>query len=112
MDLQGIERITFNLPHKSQPMSTDIDKTLKDRGALYGPFVGHARIVRDLMKVIRLELEHSENYLEADQEEALHMIFHKIARIVNGNPNHIDSWHDIVGYAKLVEDILRDKQNV
>jgi len=31
------------------------------------------------------------------------MVVHKISRILNGNPNNIDSWHDIVGYASLVE---------
>jgi len=31
------------------------------------------------------------------------MIFCKIARILNGDPNLIDNWHDIAGYAKLVE---------
>jgi hypothetical protein len=37
------------------------------------------------------------------QREALDMILHKIARIVNGNPNETDHWHDIAGYATLVE---------
>ena len=39
------------------------------------------------------------------------MIFHKIGRIVNGDPNYADSWHDIAGYAKLVEDRL-NKENL
>lgn len=34
------------------------------------------------------------------------MIFHKIARILNGDPNYADSWVDIAGYAKLVADEL------
>jgi len=38
------------------------------------------------------------------QKEALEMILHKVARIVSGNPNHADHWHDIGGYSKLVED--------
>jgi len=40
------------------------------------------------------------------QKEAVEMILHKIGRIVCGDPDYIDSWHDIAGYAKLVEDIL------
>jgi len=36
------------------------------------------------------------------------MICHKISRIVNGDPNYKDSWHDIIGYAKLIEDKLED----
>jgi hypothetical protein len=34
------------------------------------------------------------------------MILHKIARIVNGDPNWSDSWRDIAGYATLVADRL------
>jgi hypothetical protein len=44
---------------------------------------------------------------DADQAEALDMIFTKIGRILNGDPNHIDSWVDIAGYAKLVADRLQ-----
>jgi len=36
------------------------------------------------------------------------MIAHKIARIINGDPNHLDSWHDIAGYATLVEQELKN----
>lgn len=43
---------------------------------------------------------------EDDQVEALEMIAHKIGRIINGDPNYADSWHDIAGYAKLVADRL------
>ena len=31
------------------------------------------------------------------------MIASKIARIVNGDPDYADNWHDIAGYARLVE---------
>jgi hypothetical protein len=30
------------------------------------------------------------------------MIAHKLGRIVNGDPNYVDSWVDIAGYATLV----------
>ena len=40
--------------------------------------------------------------MSAVQQEALHMICSKLARIANGDPNHVDSWHDIAGYASLV----------
>jgi hypothetical protein len=32
------------------------------------------------------------------------MIMHKIARIMNGDPNYRDSWVDIAGYAQIVAD--------
>ena len=37
---------------------------------------------------------------------ALYMIASKMARIVNGDFNSIDGWHDIGGYSKLIEDLL------
>ena len=39
------------------------------------------------------------------------MILHKLARILNGDPNYVDSWHDIAGYAILVEDIINEKRS-
>jgi hypothetical protein len=44
--------------------------------------------------------------LAPDQREALEMIQHKVARILNGDPSYHDSWHDIAGYATLVADRL------
>jgi len=34
------------------------------------------------------------------------MIAHKIGRICNGNPAYKNSWTDIIGYTKLVEQTL------
>jgi hypothetical protein len=36
------------------------------------------------------------------QREGLEMIAHKIARIICGNPNHLDHYIDIVGYAQRI----------
>jgi hypothetical protein len=44
-----------------------------------------------------------------EQWEALEMIASKMSRIVNGNPDKIDNWDDIAGYAKLVADQLRGR---
>jgi hypothetical protein len=38
--------------------------------------------------------------------EALDMIAVKISRILTGDPNYSDNWHDIQGFAKLVENRL------
>ena len=46
------------------------------------------------------------NRLNDVQAQALEVIADKIARILNGDPNYADNWHDIQGYAKLVEDRL------
>lgn len=45
------------------------------------------------------------------QREAMQMICTKLARLANGDPNHIDSWFDIAGYADLVvNDIQTPKE--
>lgn len=82
----------------------DITETLKDRGAQYGRFETHAEVAQKLKRVV----QQHEGYkrLSDDKREAIDMIFHKIGRVINGNPNNHDSWHDIVGYAKLVADTL------
>ena len=87
-------------------MTDNVDSVLSERGARYGKFVGHAVVAQDLKLVIRLALEERDKLLGPDQQEALDMICHKIARIVNGDPNYSDSWIDIAGYAKLVADRL------
>ena len=46
--------------------------------------------------------------LSDDKIEALDMCAHKIGRILNGDPSYKDSWTDIIGYAKLVENSLHD----
>ncbi len=76
-----------------------------DRGSRYGVFRDHARITMVLKRAIRAHLQ--DKTLEDDQAEALDMICHKIGRIVNGDPDYIDSWDDIAGYARLVADRLR-----
>ena len=80
----------------------DINETLKERGARYGAFEDHARVTQRLKRIVTEELRRQDKYVEPDQQEALDMIFHKIGRIVAGDPNYDDSWRDIAGYAALV----------
>lgn len=89
------------------PSCESIDKTLKERGSRYGTFKSHARISQNMK--FAMKASPNWNELTEDKQEALDMIVHKIARILNGDPNYTDSWHDIVGYAKLVEDNLNGK---
>lgn len=82
----------------------NVDNILVERGKRYGLFKDHASIsqtIKDMMKQ-----EEGWARLAPDQKEALEMIVHKIARILNGDPNYADSWVDIAGYAKLVADRL------
>ena len=84
----------------------DLEQTLKERGERYGKFTNHASVTMDLKSIIAQHSDLNGTTLVADQLEALHMICHKIGRIVAGDPDYADSWHDIAGYAKLVADRL------
>lgn len=87
-------------------MTHDINTTLTERGQRYGTFKGHAEISQGLKELINVAIEARDTDLAPDQSEALEMICHKIARILNGDPDYADSWHDIAGYAQLVADRL------
>lgn len=78
--------------------------TLTERGKRYGKFKDHANVTQQL-KTTMFGFNPSLR-LENDQKEALEMIAHKLGRIINGDPDYADSWHDIAGYAQLVADRL------
>jgi hypothetical protein len=82
-----------------------VESTLNQRGKEYGKFRDLSRIAQDMKFYLRCCHKWCE--LTADQQEALDMIASKTARILNGNPNNVDSWHDIAGYATLIADRLR-----
>lgn len=86
-----------------------IETILKERGERYGNFEGHALITQRIKNVMRDSDKWQE--LEPDQKEALDMTAHKIGRILNGDPNWVDSWRDGEGYFKLVADRLEKEMN-
>jgi len=87
-----------------------IEQTLAEREKQYGCFMAHAMKSQELKDVLR-EMGGWDR-LEEDQQEALDMIAHKIARIMNGDPAYVDNWHDIAGYATLVENRLTEEQEI
>lgn len=88
----------------------NIDATLAERGSRYGDFPGHAEITQGLKGA--MQSHEGWDGLADDQKEALEMVAHKIGRIINGDPNYIDSWTDIIGYTRLVEKRLIQEQQV
>ena len=83
------------------------DEILKERGSRYGDFKDNAATSQNLKR----EMQNGKRFheLNCSQRESLEMIQHKIARIINGDPNYADSWVDIAGYAQLVADELEKK---
>lgn len=81
-----------------------IDEVLKEREKNYGDFASFSFVSQSLKKLTNL------GCFDDYQQEALDMILHKIARIINGDASHIDSWRDIAGYATLAQNILENKE--
>ena len=84
-----------------------VNSTLKERGKRYGKFEHHAAISQQLQSVMYTKV--GWHNLSDDKKEALIMIQHKVARILNGDPDYKDNWHDIQGYAKLAEDLCSEQ---
>lgn len=85
----------------------NIDATLAERGARYGEFKDHAAIAQNIQDAMRAPPGWAR--LAPDQKQALTVIADKVARMLNGDPNYLDNWHDLVGYAKLVETRLANE---
>lgn len=96
------------------PAVDQIDVLLKARGCKYGAFDNHAKLTCGLSDVFYAHMTQynkaAYEMLTDSQREALHMIFHKLGRIGNGDPNHTDSWVDIAGYAKLAANDIQSEQ--
>ena len=86
---------------------TDVDETLDNRAQDYGKFKDGAELMQGIKRLLADHAAKHNRTFADDQWEALEMIVHKMARIVNGNPDKVDSWVDIAGYATLVADRLQ-----
>lgn len=99
--VQGLEEV--------REEQDNVDDTLDARAVKYGKFIEGAEVMQMLKRVVQNALMTRDKVLAHDQAEALDMIIHKIGRIVNGNPDVVDHWLDIAGYAKLVADRLEGR---
>ena len=74
-------------------MAMSIEETLAQRQKTHGDFSSHAAVSQAMKKAMRQSA--GWGGLSDDKKEALEMLAHKIARILNGNPDTHDHWHDI-----------------
>jgi len=79
----------------------DVTETLGQRENRYGEY----RNVSATAQTLKETLRQGDSWItmEPYMQESLDLIANKLARIVNGDPFYDDSWHDVGGYAKLVE---------
>ena len=86
----------------------NVKDVLEQRGSIYGEFKDVARTTQLLFNL----MYDSHSVRTHSMDMALYMIASKIARIVNGDPKHIDNWVDIAGYAQLVVNELEESKDV
>ncbi len=79
----------------------DVTETLEQRENRYGEYKDVSTTSQWLKDI--MHAGDSWNAMEPYMQESLDLIANKLARIVNGDPFYDDSWHDVGGYAKLVE---------
>ena len=86
----------------------EVNDTLAERGNRYGNFEDNARLTQALMDTLDdLRLQE----LSPVHREAIHMIFHKIARMSVGDQWYDDNPRDIAGYALLLEEHIQEVLN-
>lgn len=81
-----------------------VSATLAARGNTHGDFTENSEIAQQIKDLLRSGSSYEQ--MPPFMREAADMIAHKLARAVSGDPTHADHWHDIQGYAQLVEERL------
>ena len=104
-----IEKVRQSHREASETADPTIKETLSQRQEQYGSFEDVAMLTEQMVDVMRKGYYEKLAY---NQKMALYMICSKMARIVNGNPNHKDSWHDIAGYATLIDNELVSEKDM
>ena len=99
----------FGLEFKKTVQEPSVNTLLQERALQYGTFVSLAKTAQEFKSVLYRELGSRNKRLADDQSEALDMIMTKIARVINGDADHVDTWNDIAGYAKLVAERLQGR---
>jgi hypothetical protein len=84
---------------------TTLRDTLAARGKTYGPFEDQAILFDSLLSPALVPLMAAE--VHPAYKAAVIMIAQKLSRLLSGDINHTDSWHDIAGYATLAEDFAK-----
>ena len=86
---------------------SEVKETLKERGKVYGDYKGGSEFRANVMKLI------IDRYAEVNHGgmPAIHMVYlydivNKLSRLAS-TPDHIDTWHDIAGYATLAEEAFK-----
>lgn len=85
---------------------TTAEELNKQRGSVYGPFMSNAIVAQAIKEALRHPCAKTLE-LPDDVREGLDLIALKMSRIVTGDPEYLDNWDDIQGYARVVSERIR-----
>lgn len=103
-EVQSLNNQYAEIEQVRQQSSGAVDATLSERQASYGCFEDVAFVTENIINVLK---KCNYDSMPHTHKMSMYMIASKMARLVNGDFNHLDSWHDIQGYAKLIEDLIK-----
>ena len=84
-----------------------VDKVLEQRGKVYGDFNIGTKCFSIIMEALNaIHCDKNGKPLNKEDEIKLYYIVMKLIRVA-ATPDHIDSWVNIQGYAKKIEETYR-----
>lgn len=90
---------------------SEIEQTLNDRSAKYGDYSTAVHVRASIMRHLKnFHRAHTGAEMEEEDANCIIDIVGKLCRIA-ATPNHIDSWHDVAGYATNIENYYKGKLN-
>lgn len=85
----------------------EVDKTRVKRQNVYGPYHEGVQLRSNLQRLMRDAYEqHHGVPLPESADQYFWDIFNKLARLAI-SPYHLDSWHDISGYTRNIEESIK-----
>jgi len=91
-------------------MSKDLEETKKSRKSIYGDYYLNIQTKSGLLDI--LERDYRLHHPDSSGMPTIYKHFfwdicNKLCRLAC-TPNHIDSWHDIAGYAQRIEETIEN----
>lgn len=84
-----------------------VEATLEKRGSIYGSYSKVIAARGNIMEVLKEHHLTITGYeMSSEMQVAMGDLVLKLVRGA-GAPSHDDSWHDLGGYAKLIEDMVK-----
>lgn len=82
----------------------DLPESVPDRQASHGGYASYCHAVAAISAAVACSLVKPLGHVA---DESLNMIIRKVARITTGDPNFVDHWLDIAGYATRMAEHLQ-----